>query len=1016
MIPRLSSGPKAPSLYAALCAELRVRGFAGDLTLAEADRTVLATDNSIYQITPRAIAFPRGLDDLARIATLLAEERFAEVRIAPRGGGTGTNGQSLTDGLVVDLSRHMNRILAIDPVRRTARVEAGVVKDQLNAALAEHGLFFAPELSTSSRATIGGMVATDACGQGSCLYGKTRDHVLALTTVLADGTVWHSEPLDAAGLEAAQGRPDLAGAIHRELDRLQRENAALIDETFPPLNRCLTGYDLAHLRRGDGRFDLNAVLCGSEGTLGLLAEATLNVLPLPSHVALVVLRYDGFDAALRDARALMVFGAASVETVDSTVLGLAQEDPVWESVAAYFPEDRGERARGVNLIEFVGGADAVEAALARLTTALDQAGTADGRRGYTVARGEAEVGRLWAMRKKAVGLLGNTRGDRRPVAFVEDTAVPPEHLADYIAEFRHALDRRGLDYGMFGHVDAGVLHVRPAIDMKAPGAEALVRAVTEDVVALTQRYGGLLWGEHGKGVRSEFSPRFFGALYPVLQAVKTAFDPRNQFNPGKIAAPEGAALLRVDGVPTKGSRDRAIPEEVRAGYDEALHCNGNGACFTWDPDEAMCPSWKGTRERRHSPKGRAQLIREWLRRLAAEGRDPLEETRRLRARPGWLAFPARLAATLRRQEDFSHEVHAAMAGCLACKSCTGSCPIKVDVPTFRAKFLELYHGRYLRPLRHHAVAALEGAVPLLARAPRLANAATSLGLTGMIGLVHVPALSGLDLRGELKRRGVVPADARTLERLPEAARLTSVIVVQDAFTSHYDTPVLLALLDLLIGLGLRPWLAPYRPNGKALHVHGFLGRFGRLAAANADHLGRLAATGIDLVGLDPSITLTYRAEYRQALAGRDLPRVHLVQEWLAGRLDHRRLATGTEAYWLLPHCTERATAQPALADWVKVFAALGLRLSVLPSGCCGMAGTYGHEAEHRAMSERIYGLSWAAHVAGKGRSGRLLADGYSCRAQVKLVDGLRLPHPVEILRDHLAAGPLPARRTTSLDA
>ncbi|PIK71859.1 hypothetical protein CS379_17115, partial [Methylobacterium frigidaeris] len=546
MIPRLLPEPETASLHAAFCAELRARGFSGDLSLAPADRTVLGTDNSIYQLTPQAVAFPRERDDLVRIATLLAEERFAEIRIAPRGGGTGTNGQSLTDGLVVDLSRHMNRVLAIDPVARTVRVEAGVVKDQLNAALKPHGLFFAPELSTSNRATIGGMISTDACGQGSCLYGKTRDHVLALTTILSDGTVWHSEPLDAAGLAAAKVRPGRAGAIHRAVDRLQRENAALIAERFPALNRCLTGYDLAHLRRADGRFDLNAILCGSEGTLGLIAEATLAVLPLPSHAVLVVLRYASFDAALRDARALVAFGAASIETVDSKVLSLAQGDPVWEGVAAFFPEDADGRARGVNLVEFVGDSeDEVAAALGRLTASLDAAGPEAGRRGYTIARGEAEIDRIWTMRKKAVGLLGNQKGEARPIAFVEDTAVPPENLADFIAEFRGALDRRGLDYGMFGHVDAGVLHVRPAIDMKAPGAEALVRAVTEDVVALTQKYGGLLWGEHGKGVRSEFSPRFFGPLYPVLQAVKAAFDPRNQFNPGKIAAPEGGTLLTV---------------------------------------------------------------------------------------------------------------------------------------------------------------------------------------------------------------------------------------------------------------------------------------------------------------------------------------------------------------------------------------------------------------------------------------------------------------------------------------
>ncbi|ESW94765.1 hypothetical protein X769_31715 [Mesorhizobium sp. LSJC268A00] len=399
----------------------------------------MATDNSIYQMTPQAIAFPRNRDDLVRIAKLLAENRFSAIRVAPRGGGTGTNGQSLRDGLVVDMSRHMNRILAIDPVRRTARMEAGVVKDQLNAALKPYGLFFASELSTSNRATIGGMISTDACGQGSCLYGKTRDHVLELTTVLSDGTVWDSAPLDEEALAAAKNRPDQAGAIHRAVDDLECGNAALITERFPKLNRCLTGYDLAHIRRPDGRFDLNAILCGSEGTLGFLAEATLNVLPLPSQTALVNLRYGSFDAALRDARALVAFGAASIETADAKVLSLARGDLIWAGVSTFFPEDDGELALGVNLIEFVGQSNAqVEEALGRLTAALDMDGPVAGRRGFTIARGDTEVSRIWEMRKKAVGLLGNMKGDK-PVPFVEDTAVPPENLADFIAEFRGCL-------------------------------------------------------------------------------------------------------------------------------------------------------------------------------------------------------------------------------------------------------------------------------------------------------------------------------------------------------------------------------------------------------------------------------------------------------------------------------------------------------------------------------------------------------------------------------------------------
>ena len=540
-----------------------MRGFAGEMLDATADRLVLSTDNSIYQILPKIVLFPANIEDMVRIAQVAADPLYASVTLTTRGGGTGTNGQSLAAGVIVDVSRHMNHILEINPTERWVRVQAGVVKDQLNKALAPFGLFFAPELSTSNRATIGGMISTDASGQGSCLYGKTRDHVLELTSVLADGTVWRSSSLDDGELASLLERTDLIGAIHRQVDGTHREHAELIDSHFPKLNRCLTGYDLAHIRGVDGRFNLNAVLCGSEGTLAMLAEAKLNVLPVPKYVALVNIRYDSFDAALRDAPILKAFGPASIETIDSKVLGLAQGDMVWEGVRRYFPEDDGQRATGVNIVEFVAHIEVeLAASLRRLSDALGTTGRHSGRRGFTIAEGEKTAALIWDMRKRAAGLLGNVSGSRRPIPFVEDTAVPPEHLADYIAEFRAVLDARGLSYGMFGHVDAGVLHVRPAIDMKDPAQEKLIRSVTEDVVELVAKYGGLLWGEHGKGMRSEFSPRFFGPLYPALQAIKAAFDPGNQLNPGKIAAPEGGGLMRIDGPPTRGQHDRTIPPEV----------------------------------------------------------------------------------------------------------------------------------------------------------------------------------------------------------------------------------------------------------------------------------------------------------------------------------------------------------------------------------------------------------------------------------------------------------------------
>src|SRR5215204_4959970 len=375
MIPRLADFPKSTPIYLHFLDELRGCGFEGDLSTGYADRTVLATDNSIYQLTPQVIAFPRNEDDLVRIARLTGHPRFENIKLAPRGGGTGTNGQSLTDGVVVDVSRHMNQILEVNAEEGWVRVQAGVVKDQLNAALVQHGLFFPPELSTSNRATIGGMINTDASGQGSCVYGKTRDHVLSLTTVLLDGTVWTSRPLDDEELAAAAARPDRVGAVHELVDRIQRENAALIAERFPKLNRSLTGYDLAHIRDRQGRFDLNAILCGAEGTLGFIAEAELNVLPIPMHSALVNIRYDSFDGALRDARALMDVQAASVETVDSRVLALARQDIVWGEVSEFFPDDPEDPAEGVNLVEVLADdADSLEAQLGRVTSKLEQEG------------------------------------------------------------------------------------------------------------------------------------------------------------------------------------------------------------------------------------------------------------------------------------------------------------------------------------------------------------------------------------------------------------------------------------------------------------------------------------------------------------------------------------------------------------------------------------------------------------------------------------------------------------------
>ncbi|MBY5459051.1 FAD-binding oxidoreductase [Rhizobium leguminosarum] len=1003
MIPRLRPNGSIPLPAVGFFPRLIEAGFDGDIETGAASRTVFSTDNSIYQIEPTGILFPKGIEDLQITAAVLSERAFRGITVAPRGGGTGTNGQSLTSGIVVDCSRHMNSILEIDPIRRIARVQAGVVKDQLNQALKPYGLFFAPELSTSNRATIGGMVSTDACGQGSCLYGKTSNHVLGLRIVLADGTDWWSRPLDAEALKEITARRDRVGEIHRTIDRIAREKRDRITEIFPKLNRYMTGYDLAHIRRDDGRFDLNAILCGSEGTLAMIAEAELNLLPIPAHAALINIRYGDFNTALEDARTLVALKVASVETVDEKVLGLARGDIVWTGIARFFPDDAGRTTNGINIAEVLADDEAeLERKLAEVTAAL-AAGANARHLGYTIARDHADVEAIWSMRKRAVGLLGNVDGPVRPVAFVEDTAVPPENLAAYIREFRALLDGAGLSYGMFGHVDAGVLHVRPALDLTRNDHVRLVREVSDAVVALTRRYGGVLWGEHGKGVRSEYVPDFFGDLYPSLQEIKRAFDPENRLNPGKIATPSGGqALLKIDEVPLRGDIDRIIGNEIRAAFDNAAYCNGNGACFDFDETSPMCPSYKATRDRRFSPKGRAALMREWLRLLAEKGIDPRQEAKRLRQSVPLASFARRVFNSLNPQnrDDFSHEVRASMDTCLACKACAGQCPVKVSVPAFRSKFLELYYGRYLRPLKDPLVAAIETTLPLVHRIRPAYNlvVGTRAGrmLMRVAGLTSLPRLPQISLAKEVARLGVPLATPRRIEALSPREREQSVIFVADAFTAYFDPEVALAAIGLARKMGLSPFLAASHVNGKALHVHGYLGRFEAAAGRTAHYLQRLDDAGVALVGLDPSMTLAFRSEYKGVLKASIL----LPQEWLAanlGRLAASPSAIKGKSFRLMAHCTERTNAPASVAQWKQVFASLGIDLQTAQTGCCGMAGTFGHEARNRQISERLYAMSWKPEVDAAGDTENLMATGYSCRSQVKEIDNKRLPHPFQVI-------------------
>ena len=1013
MIPQISQAPGVVQLVLNFLQALEQQGFTGDTATSYADRLTMATDNSIYQLLPDAVVFPRSTADVTLIARIAAEPRFESLIFTPRGGGTGTNGQALNAGIVVDMSRYMNRILEINPEEGWVRVEAGVIKDQLNQYLKPYGYFFAPELSTSNRATLGGMINTDASGQGSLVYGKTSDHTLGVRAVLMGGDILDTQPVSLELAETLGEVQTAIGRIYKAVYESCRDNRQLIIDKFPKLNRFLTGYDLRHVFNDEmTRFDLTRILTGSEGTLAFITEARLDITPLPKVRRLVNIKYDSFNSALRNAPFMVEARALSVETVDSKVLNLAREDIVWHSVHELITDVPDKEMLGLNIVEFAGDDEAlIDGQVSDLCQRLDSliATEQGGVIGWQVCGDLAGIERIYAMRKKAVGLLGNAKGAAKPIPFAEDTCVPPEHLADYIVEFRALLDSHGLSYGMFGHVDAGVLHVRPALDMCDPQQEMLMKQISDEVVALTAKYGGLLWGEHGKGFRAEYSPAFFGEqLFGELRKIKAAFDPHNRLNPGKICPPAGvdAPMMQVDAV-KRGTFDRQIPIAVRASWRGAMECNGNGLCFNFDVKSPMCPSMKITSNRIHSPKGRATLVREWLRLLADRGVDPLKLEKELaesRVSLRTLIERTRNSWHARKGEyDFSHEVKEAMSGCLACKACSTQCPIKIDVPEFRSRFLQLYHTRYLRPLRDHLVASVESYAPLMARAPKTFNFFLRQPWLRTlsekrIGMVDLPLLSVPSLQQQLVGHRTANMTLENLEQLSDEQKARTVLVVQDPFTSYYDAQVVSDFVRLAEKLGYQPVILPFSPNGKAQHIKGFLTRFAKTAQKTSDFLTRIAQLGMPMVGVDPALVLCYRDEYKQTLGDkRGEFNVQLVHEWLPAVLENvePRVVSG-EAWYLFGHCTEVTALPGTPGQWASIFARFGAKLENISVGCCGMAGTYGHEVKNHASSLGIYELSWHQAMQRLPRN-RCLATGYSCRSQVKRIEGSGVRHPLQAL-------------------
>lgn len=1038
MLPILSDRPTTNPACEQLLLALSASGFEGEIERSAASRLAVATDNSVYQIMPDAVVFPRSGEDVVRLMRLLGSPAHRSVSVVARAGGTGTNGQALNSGIVVDCSRHMTKIIELNAEERWVRLEPGVVLDDLNRHVKSAGLFFGPTLSPSNRATLGGMISTNASGKGSRVYGRTADHVLELDVVLLDGTRITTRDLKLGEARLLANRPDREGRLYATLLETLERHREEIANRWPKMPRTLTGYDLqsACRRHGDEVLvSLNPILAGSEGTLGFIVGARLRLLPIPRAKRTIALAYAQFDHALAAAESLVSANPTAIETIDHRILSLARADTIWHEVEHLLSFN--VEVEAINLLEFSGDdSREITHVIERLVSEFTDTSTAPGAPvGVVVAQSERDATALWELRKKGVGLLGALKGERRPIPFVEDTAVPPARLAQYVREFRKLLDDAGLVYGMFGHVDVGCLHVRPALNLRDPCDEARLRQISDRVLELVKRYGGVFWGEHGKGFRSEYVPEFFGKdLFDALCTIKAAFDPRCQLNPGKLAIVRGSdqRLANVD-APKRGSLDRHIAPAAQRHFDVAIHCNGNAQCLTSDPNTVMCPSSKQRRDRVHSPKGRAGLLREWLRQLSMRGFDAGAHLQNPQPSAHWLET---MGERRRSQEyDFSHEVYDGLDGCLSCKACATQCPIQVDIPRMKAGFLWLYHQRYARPIRDYFVAALEWILVVLAVLPRFFNWWMQRGwirsaMRRWVGIVDIPALSTINLTRELRRRRATWLTQRLLRDLlaqPTRERVDRVILLQDAFTTFYEPEVALAAYDLMVKMGNKPLVVPYFPNGKALVIKGFLGAFRVVARRNARRLNELAQLGIPMVGIEPAVALTYRDEYEDLL-GKDSVRfrIELLQDWLDTQRDRiaqlakarsaDAAADGAARPLLLGHCTERTAAPASQNSWQRVFAAAGIELEPANVGCCGMCGVFGHEAAHADESKGVYAMSWQPRLRATTAQGRpVLVTGHSCRSQVHRCEGLRLRHPVELLSEALDGRTSPPCSRLDLD-
>lgn len=955
-------------------------GIDGDVRLDPLSRRLYATDASIYEIEAAGAILPRSTQDVVHAVRVAAERGLS---ILPRGGATSLAGQTVGASLHLDFSRYMNGIIEIDADNRIALVQPGVVLDELNAAAAGVGLMFGPDVSTSSRANIGGMIGNNSCGAHSIIHGKTIDHVVDLTVVLADGTVTTLDAAaDAGDLTRRQQRPGVEGRAYREVSAVLTDFGTDIDAGFPNVMRRVSGYNLDALQP-PSRFDLSRLVVGSEGTLCSIVEARVRLVARPRHTVVVACHFNDLLEAVEANLIAVASNPSASELMDRVLMDQTRGQLDYEPRRRFLQGD----PDALLCVEYY--ADSEQELHDRCDDLESRLRAANLGYAYVRAFSAVEQKDIWDLRKAGLGLLMGMKGDPKPTSGIEDTCVPVQHLPEYVARVRDLMRDHGVELATFyGHASVGVLHIRPVLNLKDPEGIATLRALEEHMSDWVLAYGGSMSAEHGDGLaRSEWVEKMFGPrLVQAFQQVKNAFDPTGIMNPGKIVAAQPMdENLRYGQNYPEAQLETWFRYDESGGFQQSVEmCSGVGQCRK-QLVGTMCPSYMATLEEAHSTRGRANALR------------------------------AALNGTLPGDGLDSDELYETMDLCLECKACKAECPSSVDMAKLKYEFLAQYHGKHGYPLRSHLFARIDRLNRWMSPLARLFNAV----------LRSAPNRWLLDRLVGIDRRRSMPALApqrfstwfhnrptgRSADRSGDPQQTSNTVVFyNDTFTEYNEPEIGQAAVALLEAAGYRVVLPEQRLCcGRPMISKGFLKQARTRAGENVAGLLPFVERGWPVVGVEPSCLLTYRDDYLDLASDGEAARkvaggVFMLDEFLANRLQDGdaeiEFAARPKKVLFHGHCHQKALAGSSdVVDLLRMVPSY--EVTEIASGCCGMAGSFGYEKEHYEVSMQVGAPRLFDVINAADEAAEVATAGTSCRHQIADGTGRRARHWACVLADAL---------------